>query len=76
MLSALGRKEEALVDLAKADSLQSEDKEMLIRDAITLAELGEDVRGGALLKKALNLGYPRKKAEELTQLANVLKTIK
>ena len=38
-LAALGRKKEALADLARTGSLQSSEREMVVRDAISFAEL-------------------------------------
>ena len=71
-LSPLGRKKEALADLAKTDSMNGTEKEMLVRDADTFIELGDIGRARTLLKKAFDLGYPRDEAERNERLRPAL----
>ena len=71
----LGRKKEALADLARTDSMNGTEKEMLVRDADTFVELKEISRAQQLLKKAFELGYSRAEAARNDRLRPALQNM-
>ena len=71
-LAPLGRKREALTDLAKTGSLHGNDVEVLIRDAYSYVEVEEIPRARELMRKALSLGYRRESAAKNDVLRKAL----
>ncbi|MBI2690018.1 MAG: tetratricopeptide repeat protein [Acidobacteria bacterium] len=71
-LSPLGRKSDALADIERAASLTGTDVEMLVRDAVTLAQLGQNEKAMQYVAAAIKRGYQADQVQKNEDLRKAL----